>query len=426
MGSPSLVADRFQIGEPVASGGMGTVYRAIDRERGQPVAVKLQTVDGPEDAARFDREAAALAMLDHPGIVRYVAHGTTTGSERFLAMEWIEGESLAATLAEDDITIADAVAIARQVAGALAEAHRHDLLHRDIKPENLMLEAGVIDRVRVVDFGLARRIVEDHKLTATGFALGTPGYMAPEQTRGVRALDGRVDIFALGCVLYECLAGFAPFAGENPLAIQIKVLLTEPPPLGEVAEIPDALARIVGKMMAKEPDARPASMREVEAALVALGALPEVHRERGDRATTRRTWRMSAECLVVAAVRRPDPKWLERARGVAARWPGTEVLRDGALVVRHREALAAARCAIELAAALPEATFVVTTPAAPDLEDVIDRSTRVMSVAAVRAIFARGANSGRVHLDAPSATLLRAHFDIDDDGDLQVLGRARG
>src|SRR5688572_26754281 len=98
MAAPSLVADRFQIGEPVASGGMGTVYRAVDRELGQPVAVKIQTVDDPEDDARFDREAAALATLDHPGIVRYVAHGTVTGNERFLAMEWIDGASLATTL----------------------------------------------------------------------------------------------------------------------------------------------------------------------------------------------------------------------------------------------------------------------------------------------------------------------------------------
>ena len=433
MATPSLVANRFEIGEPVASGGMGTVYRAVDRASGQPVALKLQAIEHPGDAARFDREAAALATLNHAGIVRYIAHGTSSGSERFLAMEWIEGENLATSLVERGSTIADAVLVARQAAEALSAAHDLGLVHRDIKPENLMLADGAVERIRVVDFGLARRMVEDHKLTATGFALGTPGYMAPEQVNGVRSLDGRADVFSLGCVLYECLAGHSPFSGENPLAVQLKVLMLEPPSVIEACpEIPEALAAIVSRMIAKAPEARFATMREVGAALAALGPLPDVHRpscDDRDAATShlRAVPRESAECLVVAALRRPNDAWIEQARAAATPWPDCDVLRDGALVVRHRGTVDAARCALALAAALPDATLVVTIPApgSRQLDDVIDRSTQVMSVAALRAIFARGAGAGRVHVDASSASKLATQFEIIPDGDLQFLGKPR-
>ncbi len=244
---------------------MGAVWRGFDREAGAPVAVKLVVGNG----TRFAREAAVLARLEHPGIVRYVAHGDA-GGERFLAMEWLDGEDLAARLERGPLSVSETFALGARVAEALAVAHAASVVHRDIKPSNIFLAGGAIERVKLVDFGIAREGAGAQ--TATGAVFGTPAYMAPEQARGAPDVDARADVFSLGCVLYECLCAQPAFAGEHPLAILARVLLDDPRPAGELARVPPALDALLARMLAKDPAARPANGAEVVAALAAAAA----------------------------------------------------------------------------------------------------------------------------------------------------------
>src|SRR5262245_8028020 len=182
MRAGDIVAERFEIEREAGSGGMSVVFRAQDRLTGQPVALKLLEAQDERAEARFRREASLLADLRHPGIVRYVAHGT--GAPSWLAMEWLEGEDLAQRLSRGGLAVVEAVTLLRQVAEALAAAHARGIVHRDVKPSNLFLPGGDISRVKVLDFGVARhgRVSE---LTLTGARVGTPAYMSPEQARGL-------------------------------------------------------------------------------------------------------------------------------------------------------------------------------------------------------------------------------------------------
>jgi hypothetical protein len=289
--------------------------------------------------------------------------------------------------------------------------------------------------VRVVDFGLARAIDDDQKLTRTGTTMGTPGYMAPEQVRGSRELDGRADMFALGCALYECITGRAPFMGENPMAVQLKVLMVEPASVRSlVPDAPRELAAVVARMLAKDPAARFADMTELAAAFAALPPLPHDRRRPAQLGGTGTQLGMVAErvpasCIVMAAPPRPNPTWASRAWEATAAWRDhAEMLKDNVVVVRHANAIEAASCALAIAQALPEATVVISTPppdGAGGLEGAIDRSTQVMSVAALRAVFARGAVAGKIHVDPVTAGHLRARFDIVREGDGLLLRGAR-
>jgi len=180
----SVVAGRFQLEAEAGAGGMGTVYRARDLSDGAVVAVKILTGRELREAARFDQEAAILAGLVHPTIVRYLAHGIAVSGQRFIAMEWLEGEDLCTRLERKPVTVAETVALARRAAEALAYAHARNIIHRDIKPENLFLPGLAIDRLKVLDFGIARLTRGARKLTATGAVVGTPGYMAPSSCAG--------------------------------------------------------------------------------------------------------------------------------------------------------------------------------------------------------------------------------------------------
>src|SRR5262249_20762656 len=155
----------------------------------------------------------------HPSIVRYVSHGVTDEGRQFLAMEWLEGEDLADRLQRGPLDPADAVTLGRRAAEALAIAHARGVVHRDVKPSNLFLVAGDVARVKVLDFGIARIPSGAQAPTRTGNRVGTPRYMSPEQVRGVRGVDARADVFALGCVLFACLTGRAAFTGTDELAV---------------------------------------------------------------------------------------------------------------------------------------------------------------------------------------------------------------
>jgi eukaryotic-like serine/threonine-protein kinase len=190
-----LLAGRFALEDHRGSGGMGEIFRALDRATGEAVAVKALLehphLSTPE---RFAREASVLAALSHPGTVRYVAHGDTPAGERYLVMEWLEGEDLKSRIARAPLTIAESVTLGRRVAGALGAAHPQGVVHRDVKPSNLFLPQGRVELAKVLDFGLAWRADDTH-LTHTGQMLGTLGYMAPEQARSSSRLDARTDVF---------------------------------------------------------------------------------------------------------------------------------------------------------------------------------------------------------------------------------------
>jgi len=267
-----LIGDRFEIEEHVASGGMGQVFRARDVQRGALVAVKMMVGDVASQVARFDRERRVLAKLSHPGIVRYVAHGLTASGEHYLAMEWLEGEDLSRRLARDKLTIEGSIELATRVADALSAAHARDIIHRDLKPSNIFLVDGRIDRVKVLDFGIAR-LQRERRMTRTGVIVGTLGYMAPEQAGHERVIDARADVFSLGCVLFECLTGAPAFKADHPMGFLTKLLFAEPPRLREVLPAaPASLDALLWHMLAKDPAERPPHGQALAEALAALGS----------------------------------------------------------------------------------------------------------------------------------------------------------
>ncbi len=274
------IATRFELGERRGAGGMGSVFRARDLVTGAQVAVKLLKNDRLADLARFEQEAQLLATLEHDAIVRYVAHGQAREGY-YLAMEWLDGEDLAERLERTPLNPADAVAMLARIAEALGTAHARGIVHRDVKPSNIFLPGGDPALAKLLDFGVARSMATDRPETQAGTALGTPGYMAPEQARGERDLDARVDVFALGAVLFRCLAGTPPFDAANTVAVLTKVLFDEPPPLSLVRpDLPQAIHVVTALALAKDRTARYADGAALARALwdvasqVALAAPP--------------------------------------------------------------------------------------------------------------------------------------------------------
>jgi TolB-like protein/Flp pilus assembly protein TadD len=237
---------------------MATVYLAVDLRHGRPVALKVLRSDLPHPLAaeRFLREIAVVAGLTHPHIVPLHDSGEEAGL-LWYAMPYIEGESLRNRLRRDGPRPLDeAIRLAGEVADALGYAHGRGVIHRDLKPENILLLA---EHALVADFGIARALTtaSSERLTETGLTLGTPHYMSPEQAAGDREVDGRSDIYALGCVLYEMLAGSPPFTGPSPEAVLIKRFTEAPPPLRSVREgIPAATEAAIVKALARAPSDR--------------------------------------------------------------------------------------------------------------------------------------------------------------------------
>jgi len=235
---------------------MATVYRARDTIAGGAVALKVLERKDEINAERFDREARMLAELSHPALVKYIAHGVH-GEQRYLVMEWLEGCDLAARLGRGPLSLSSSLVVVRRCAEALAAAHARGIIHRDVKPSNVFLVDERTDRAKLVDFGLARP-AGGGSMTRTGMSVGTPRFMAPEQVRGRRDLDPRVDVYGLGAVLYGCLAGRPAFPGNDEMAILAKVLLEEPTPLRELApDVPRSVEALVHEMLAKDRADRP-------------------------------------------------------------------------------------------------------------------------------------------------------------------------
>src|SRR2546430_687391 len=226
----AALAGRYTIERELGRGGMATVYLAQDRKHHRQVAIKvlkpeLAAALGPE---RFLREIDTAARLNHPHILPLHDSGEAEGF-LFYIMPYVEGETLRNRLdGAGQLPLAEAVQITREVADALSYAHSHDVVHRDIKPENILLEAG---HAVVSDFGIARAITAagGEKLTGTGIAVGTPAYMSPEQAAASARVDERSDIYSLGCMLYEMLAGEPPFTGPSAESIVRQRLAAAPP-----------------------------------------------------------------------------------------------------------------------------------------------------------------------------------------------------
>jgi tetratricopeptide (TPR) repeat protein len=268
-----VVAERFRLERLAGIGGMGSIYRARDELTGATVAVKLLRGDELESRSRFLREAQLLEELNHPGIVRYVAHGQTPDLQIYLAMEWLEGEDLAQRLERARLSVDESMVLLGRLAGALAVAHAQGVVHRDINPTNVFLPAGRIGDAKILDFGVAKRGTEkaDPFSTGAGVLVGTPGYMAPEQARGAGHVDARVDVFALGAVVYECLTGRLAFPGDSLMAVLAKILFDDPPPVRDVCpEVPRALEELLARLLAKEPARRAPDAGVVAAELTAI------------------------------------------------------------------------------------------------------------------------------------------------------------
>ena len=253
-----LVDERFRIERLVGAGGMGAVYRARDLRTDAPVAIKvLLGTPKEDDMLRFEREARTLAEINHPGIVRYIAHGLSDDGRPFLAMEWVEGQSLADRLDRERLSVSETITLGVRLSEALGAVHLRGVVHRDLKPSNILLERGALDRTKIVDFGLAM-LPQAPRATATGEIIGTPEYMAPEQARGSHDIDSRCDVFALGSVLYECIAGEAAFKADHVMAVLVKIILYEIPHLRDLGhQVPAAFDGLIARMLAKDPSMRP-------------------------------------------------------------------------------------------------------------------------------------------------------------------------
>lgn len=272
-----VLAGRFAVESLAGTGGMGAVYRACDLKTKQPVALKILRVQQREplsqaDVDRFAREARVLAELRHPAIVGYVDHGIAEESTPYLAMEWVEGHDLAHRLRQSPLQLRETLILMRRVAEALSGAHERGIVHRDIKPANLLLRSGEVDRVVVLDFGIARRgHSQSQRMTGTGYLVGTPEYMAPEQARGEASLTPAVDVFALGCVWFECLTGRPPFQSEHIAAVLAKVLFEPAPALSTLRPgVPAEVEALIGRMLAKDPAQRCPDGRALLAELAVL------------------------------------------------------------------------------------------------------------------------------------------------------------
>jgi len=285
------LSDRYTIESELGRGGMAIVYLAQDLKHNRKVAIKVLRPELTASlyADRFLREIETAAALAHPHILPLYDSGTANGS-LFYVMPFVAGESLRQRLnRERKLTIEKAIRIAGEVADALDHAHEHGVIHRDIKPENILLEA---DHAVVADFGIAKAVslAGGERLTETGMAVGTPTYMSPEQASGVTDIDGRSDVYSLGCVVFEMLGGDPPYMGTTPQAILGRKLAEPVPSVSALRDtVPEALSEVVKKSMAKDPVDRFATAKEfartLQVALVTPEAAKVVARKRPARST---------------------------------------------------------------------------------------------------------------------------------------------
>jgi tetratricopeptide (TPR) repeat protein len=438
-----VFADRFLIEQLAGSGGMGMVYRAIDQSTGCAVALKVLRRECAQEPERFQRESRMLADLRHPSIVRHVGHGATVEGDLYLAMEWLSGEDLQVRLARTPISAKETMIVLARVAEALAAAHAREVVHRDIKPSNIFLEGAAIERVKLLDFGIARANRETQTMTSAETTLGTPEYMSPEQARGVHGLDPRSDIFSLGCVAFECFTGKPAFSGTHLMALLARVLLEDAPRVRELCpEIPEGIDDLVARMLSRDPEKRPKNGTELASELARLEASAGTSLSfvRAPRSLTRSERKLLSVILAKGALVDESPHQsgvaatlaaseamptFEAYRGVVHAHGGSlERLADGSLIATlcmsgaaTDQARAAARCALAMHRILPEVPITLATGPG-DLSargpggEVLERAARLMRNAG------RGSARNlaeRVRIDDMTAGLLDARFELGGD-----------
>lgn len=370
-----VVDDRFVIERLAGQGGTARVFRAQDRATGQTVALKrFHEKDGGPSFARFLREAEILASVKHASIVGYVAHGTFE-DHPYLALEWVEGETLAALFKRRRLTIDEAKDLLLKLLSALAVTHEQGIVHRDLKPQNIVLAGNKLEAPKILDFGIALLAKGPRSgITGTGVFVGSPGYMAPEQVLTSRDVDARADLFALGSLLFQGLTGHIIFEGDDALSYFVRVVTEDAPRLSSVLpDVPQGFDDLIACLLARRPEARPASAKALFDELVTLDLSADAILEestfgtRSLRAITASEQRVSY--LVLA---RPTSE--ANARALSAQAPlvsgplegQAEALIDGHWMISFgragtpiEEAVRAARCALSLRASIPGLALAV-------------------------------------------------------------------
>lgn len=290
----AIVAGRYRLDCRLGQGGMGEVWSATNIATGRSVAVKRLLIpdEGDEAAeARFSREARAACAINHPNIVDVLDLVEEPGKPPWLVMELLQGETLASRLSRDQqLSVTETARLLLPVASAIRAGHARGIFHRDLKPANIFLQTGPGRAlvVKVLDFGIAGGNIaaDTSPRTQPGTVLGTPGYMAPEQTLGEPGTDHRVDIWSLGVLLYECLSGGRPIEGDNPVQIALRLMESGITPLQVVVpDVDGELAKLVGRMLERDPKKRPADLAEVESLLSRLAGQGEAAETETQRAS---------------------------------------------------------------------------------------------------------------------------------------------
>lgn len=434
----SVVANRFEILSIAGSGGMGVVYRARDRGSGRDVALKTLLRAEQPLTERFAQEVEVLSAVDHPRVVGYVTHGVTEDGVPYLVMPWLEGIDLQTRLASGPLSIDETLTLARHVADALAYLHGRGLVHRDLKPGNLFLPGGRFEAVRVMDLGMARQSDAVRPLTMSGALVGTPSFVAPEQARGDRDIAPTVDIFGLGCVLFECLTGRRLFQGQHVMAVLAKILVEEAPRVRDIrSDVPDALDRLVQRMVAKDPKKRPRDGAQLAIWLVDIERVPALEAPSVPALTANERRVVSVLVVVLPSDTGPavpfgDTTWVEGGPFLSASSQfGVRVhaLGDRTAIVLAPEdvsspdqASALARFAMRIVEQLPGATLALTTGQAVvgsrvPVGDAIDRA-----VVMVRSV----ASGDGVHVDSVTASLISSRFDVrGEEGRMMLVDERR-
>ncbi len=324
---PGTRVGEYEVVAFLGQGGMGTVYRGVQPQIGKQVAIKVlsaHVAENLEAGARFLREAQLVNRIGHPGLVDIFSFGQLPDGRHYLIMELLSGESMTARLSRESFSFPEVLDLFGQILGALQAAHEHGVVHRDLKPDNIYVTSGSQGQktVKILDFGLAKDLDSENGMTQTGIALGTPRYMAPEQSRGGKYVDHRADLYAVGLMLYEALTGRFPFEAPTPI-LMLSKHLTEPPELpSRFVRVPPALEAVVMRALTKDPAARYQSATEMDAALrevspnparvsldriVPSGALASLSQYDSDQATRAHGPRPLQESAVAPApVRRPS------------------------------------------------------------------------------------------------------------------------
>jgi len=435
--TPQIYGGRFRVERVAGRGGMATIYRARDLMVGDVVALKVLDGQGALLTDRFQQEVTLLAQLRHPAIVRYIEHGVAPSGQHYLAMEWLEGHTLEERLAAGPLGLLLTVRLGVRVLEALAFAHEQGVVHRDLKPSNLFLPGGSLSEVKLLDFGIARRI-DARRLTKTGLTIGTPMYMSPEQARGDRAFDPRSDFFSLAAILLECITGVAPFAADTQLAMMMKICLDQPDVRAACGDAPQQLVDVLTRMLGKRPDDRPArasALLQEFSKITQLLATTELAPSEETVALPPRTPRpvLTSEQRVLSAIVLWQPNTTGDVQDDAAYLATTGTLADmgaridrfvgGAVLITllgrgtpSDQAIAAARCALALQARLPEAVFAVSTgrgQVGDDLPvgEVIDRA----------AILLEGKAPGTIVVDRVTRALIGDAFEVRAEGETAHL-----